>query len=69
MQIFLDESGDLGWTFDKPNNSGGSSRFITIAGIVIDEAETKYIKRQIAHLYAKYNLTPKQEKKGANFSE
>ena len=69
MQIFLDESGDLGWTFDRPNNAGGSSRFITIAGIVIDEAETKYIKRQIAHLYAKYNLTPKQEKKGANFSE
>lgn len=47
MQIFLDESGDLGWTFNKPNRAGGSSRFITIAGIVIDEAHSKYLKRHI----------------------
>jgi hypothetical protein len=69
MQIYLDESGDLGWTFDKPNQHGGSSRFITIAGIVVDSDELKHVKRQIADLYKKYNLTPKIEKKGANFSE
>lgn len=69
MQIFLDESGDLGWTFNKPNRAGGSSRFITIAGIVIDEAHSKYLKRHISDIYKKYNLTPKIEKKGCNFSD
>jgi hypothetical protein len=69
MQIYLDESGDLGWKFDAPNQDGGSSRFITIAGFVIDINEIKFVNRQIAKLYKKYNLTPKQEKKGANFSD
>lgn len=69
MLIFLDESGDLGWTFDKPNNDGGSSRFITISGIVVDETQLKYVIRHINELYKKYRLTPKIEKKGANFSD
>jgi hypothetical protein len=69
MLIFLDESGDLGWTFDKPNGNGGSSRYITISGIVVDDGQLKYVKRHIAELYKKFNLTPKIEKKGANFSE
>jgi hypothetical protein len=69
MQIFLDESGDLGWSFDLPNGNGGSSRFITIAGVVVEEAELKHVKRYIADLYRKYNLTPKIEKKGCNFSD
>lgn len=69
MLIFLDESGDLGWTFDKPNGDGGSSRFITISGIVIDEQQLKYVKRYISDIYRKYHLTPKMEKKGCNFSD
>lgn len=69
MTVFLDESGDLGWTFDKPNGNGGSSRFITISGIVVDEQQLKHVKRYISDLYQKYNLTPKIEKKGCNFSD
>jgi len=69
MLVFLDESGDLGWTFDKPNRGGGSSRFITISGIVIDEQHLKYVNRYISDLYRKYKLTPKIEKKGCNFSD
>jgi hypothetical protein len=34
MKVFIDESGDLGWTLDKPNRNGGSSRFITLTGIL-----------------------------------
>jgi hypothetical protein len=68
MKIFIDESGDLGWTLDKPNRNGGSSRYITITGLVIDESEEKYINRFISEIYKKYNLTPNIEKKGANFS-
>ncbi len=67
MLIYLDESGDLGWKFDRPNNDGGSSRHITIAGIVVDESQFKQVPRHIAEIYKKYDLTPKIEKKGASF--
>lgn len=69
MLIFLDESGDLGWTLDKPNGDGGSSRFITIAGIVIEEEQLKQVNRYISDLYQKYKLTPKIEKKGSGFTD
>lgn len=69
MQIYLDESGDLGWTFDKPNQDGGSSRFITICGVVIAAEHEKHINRYIKEVYRKYNLNAKIEKKGANFSD
>lgn len=68
MNIYIDESGDLGWTFNRPNRNGGSSRYITISGLMIDPDEEKHIKRFIKEIYKKYNLTPKIEKKGANFS-
>ncbi len=68
MKVFIDESGDLGWTLDKPNRNGGSSRFITLTGILISDEEEKYINRFISDIYRKYNLTPNIEKKGANFT-
>jgi hypothetical protein len=68
MKIYIDESGDLGWTLDKPNRYGGSSKYITITGIVISREEEKYISRFIADIYKKYHLTPNIEKKGANFT-
>jgi hypothetical protein len=67
MKIYIDESGDLGWKLDKPNRYGGSSKFITITGIIIARDEEKYISRFISDIYKKYNLTPNIEKKGANF--
>ncbi|WMN84132.1 DUF3800 domain-containing protein [Vibrio parahaemolyticus] len=33
--IYLDESGDLGWTFDSPYRRGGSSRYLTIASLIV----------------------------------
>jgi hypothetical protein len=35
MNLYLDESGDLGWTLDKPYQAGGSSRYLTIATLII----------------------------------
>lgn len=67
MNIYIDESGDLGWKLDKPNRHGGSSRFITISGIIISKDEEKYVSRFITDIYKKYSLTPNIEKKGANF--
>ena len=66
MKIYIDESGDLGWKLDKPNRNG-SSKFITITGILISKDEEKYISRFISDIYKKYHLTPNIEKKGANF--
>jgi hypothetical protein len=63
MKIYIDESGDLGWKLDKPNRHGGSSKFITITGIIISKEEEKYISRFISDIYQKYNLTPNIEKK------
>jgi hypothetical protein len=68
MQIFLDESGDLGWSFDRPIGNGGSSRYVTIAGLIVEDTLLNHIHRIIVELYRKYNLTPGIEKKGANFS-
>ncbi len=67
MRIYIDESGDLGWTLDKPNRNGGSSKYITLTGLVISEDDEKYINRFISDIYKKYKLTPNIEKKGANF--
>lgn len=68
MLIFLDESGDLGWSFDRPNGQGGSSRYLTIAGFVIDERALNQLIWFVLGLYRKHNLTPGIEKKGAGFS-
>lgn len=35
ITVYLDESGDLGWKFDAPYRSGGSSRYLTIAAIAV----------------------------------
>ena len=53
MKVYIDESGDLGWTLDKPNRNGGSSRYITITSLVIEEFEEKYVTRFISDIYKK----------------
>lgn len=61
--IYLDESGDLGWNFDKPYREGGSSRFLTIASLVINPSKKHLTKRLIKNLYNKFKWPPKIEKK------
>ena len=45
--VYFDESGDLGWTLDKPYRKGGSSRFFTISYLIIPTSDIKYITRFI----------------------
>jgi hypothetical protein len=52
--IYLDESGDLGWSFDKPYRHGGSSRYLTIASLVVDPSKKHFPKRLIKKLYTKF---------------
>jgi Protein of unknown function (DUF3800) len=51
--IFLDESGDLGWSLDKPRGNGGSSRFIVLAAIVLPFGQNKHLERLVTPLYKK----------------
>jgi hypothetical protein len=45
MNVYLDESGDLGWTFDKPYRHGGSSRYLTISVLIVPKDLSHLPKR------------------------
>lgn len=68
--IYLDESGDLGWSFGAPYRSGGSSRYLTISAIITsNEDKTNYFpKRLIKKLYQKFSWDPNIEMKWAEMS-
>jgi Protein of unknown function (DUF3800) len=54
MQVYLDESGDMGWSFTKPYGAGGSSRFLCLAIMFLPKAARKLPKRIIADMYKDY---------------
>lgn len=64
MRVYLDESGDLGWTFSHPYRNGGSSRYLTIAYLFVPNLHKKKPKECIKSLYAKYKWA--SEKKAAD---
>jgi hypothetical protein len=61
--IFADESGDLGWTLDKPYRAGGSSRHLTVASICVPPEKRHLPKRVVRNLYKKYGWPTCQERK------
>jgi hypothetical protein len=66
--IYFDESGDLGWTLEKPyRKGGGSSQFFTIAYLIIPSHKDKIINRFIK----RFNSTRGSDKeyKGMAFNE
>jgi hypothetical protein len=58
QNIYLDESGDLGWSFDK-----GSSKFLTIAAISVPFIHDAFLTRFIHSLYNELNLNTENEAK------
>ncbi len=66
--IYLDESGDLGWSFEAPYRLGGSSRFLTICAVIVPSAKVHFPKRVIKDLYASRKWQTKSEVKWANMS-
>ena len=70
MIIYVDESGDLGWSFNLPYRSGGSSRFLTITAVCVPPEKKHVPKRVIRDLYNKFGWPTSEEKKwvdmGAN---
>jgi hypothetical protein len=63
--VFLDESGDLGWKFHQPYRQGGSSRYLTIASIIVPISKSHLLSRIIKTLYTHHHWEPKKEKKWA----
>ena len=68
MQVFLDESGDLGWEFGKPYRKGGSSRYFSLAFLVVDADTRKHPKRLVRKLRKKYRMRPSREIKGSELT-
>jgi len=66
LMVFLDESGDLGWTLDAPYRQGGSSRFLTIAHVMAERQNSKYIGRLVKDVYTSKNKTKNQELKACH---
>ncbi|MGH9690222.1 MAG: DUF3800 domain-containing protein [Candidatus Acidiferrales bacterium] len=61
--IYLDESGDLGWSFDAPFRNGGSSRHLTIAALCVPSEKKHLPKRVIKKLCEKFGWGTEIEKK------
>jgi hypothetical protein len=68
MNVYLDESGDLGWAFDKPYRSGGSSRFLTVVALIVPKPLAYLPKRIIKHIYQKRKSPTSVEIKGKDLS-
>jgi hypothetical protein len=69
MNIYLDESGDLGWVFDKPFQHGGSSRYLTIAAVIIPKSLSHCPKRIVKKVYSKRKQSTAIEIKGKDLSK
>jgi len=65
MNVYVDESGDLGFKFNKPNGKGGSSRYLTIAFLLVPPELSKYPKRIVRSLYNRRKHPPSKELKGS----
>ncbi len=61
--VYLDESGDLGWKFDKAYRQGGSSRYLTISSVITPENKDHLPERVIRDLYKKFQWKTSKEKK------
>lgn len=68
MNLYLDESGDLGWLFDKPYQSGGSSRYLTIATLIIPKTVSHLPKRIVKEIYTHRKQQTCVELKGKDLS-
>lgn len=68
INVYLDESGDLGWALDKPYRHGGSSRYLTIAFAVCPSEKKHLLQRIVIDVYKHTKFNPKKELKGSALS-
>lgn len=60
---FIDESGDLGWSFDLPYGRGGSSRYLVIAAVGVPLGREHQLERVMKDLFRASKWDAKREKK------
>lgn len=68
MLIYLDESGDLGWNFSNPYLKGGSSRFLTLAALLVPPEKDSLPERILRQLYKSQHWS-RREKKWSGLSK
>jgi len=68
MKVYIDESGDMGFRFIKPYRRGGSSRFLTIAFVLVPNDLADEPRRIVKKLYSKRKRPPKKELKGSDLT-
>jgi hypothetical protein len=61
MEIYLDESGDLGWMLSEPYQKGGSSRFLVITALIVPTALSHHPKRLLRQFYKSRGWDSRQE--------
>jgi hypothetical protein len=66
LNVYVDESGDLGFTF-KPHGRG-SSRYLTIACLITPKELSKHPKRLVKKFYSKLGQSPRHELKAADLT-
>jgi len=60
---YIDESGDLGWSFDLPYGRGGSSRFLVITAVGVPQGKEHFLERAMKDLFKASRWNPRHEKK------
>lgn len=68
VNVYLDESGDLGWSLDKPYHKGGSSRYLTIAFVICQSEKKHLLQRIVRKVYERTKTDPKLELKGSSLT-
>ncbi len=63
--IYLDESGDLGWKFNAPFHSGGVEPFLTIGYLICPVTQCNIPKRFVRDFYKKFNFNAELEIKAS----
>ena len=69
MNVYIDESGDLGWKFDAPYMRGGSSRYLTIAMLIAPKTISAKPKRLVKKLYKYLGRPHEDELKATHLSD
>ncbi len=69
MNVYFDESGDLGWKLEKPFGKGGSSRYLTIAFLIIPVEKKHLTKRIVKKTYKFEKRNPRIELKGKDLTK
>ena len=68
MDLYLDESGDLGFRFDKPFRKGGSSRYLTFSFLLVPDQLAHLPKRLVRKLYRRKRQPAEVEIKGRDLT-